>query len=229
MSLDVGSIKGKKPLVDIINKYKIPLVAISLIHYIGTKKYELFSWYNNPSKSDSTIANNISALIRHFSAHRSGCLFDDESHLPHMFHMVCRCAMMITILYKEHLQDYTVHDIKNGLRLCDDPFVGCMLTGEELISLSKELPCEMKYSHNELEIAISNKLVNFALFYDKIKLPEDMLNEICDFDILFRLICEYVSQYWNDNKINIQEHFKYNELDETALEIINIIKGQNNE
>ena len=82
MSLDVGSIKGKKPLVDIINKYKIPLVAISLIHYIGTKKYELFSWYNNPSKSDSTIANNISALIRHFSAHRSGCLFDDESHLP---------------------------------------------------------------------------------------------------------------------------------------------------
>ena len=76
MSLDVGSIKGKKPLVDIINKYKIPLVAISLIHYIGTKKYELFSWYNNPSKSDSTIANNISALIRHFSAHRSGCLFD---------------------------------------------------------------------------------------------------------------------------------------------------------
>jgi hypothetical protein len=56
-----------------------------------------------------------------------------------------------------------------------------------------------------------------------------MLNEICDFDILFRLICEYVSQYWNDNKINIQDHFKYNELDETALEIINIIKGQNNE
>lgn len=50
MSSNVGAIKGKKDLIDVIEDNIIPLTAIALIHRIGLKKYKMFSWYNDPIK-----------------------------------------------------------------------------------------------------------------------------------------------------------------------------------
>lgn len=40
MSSNVGAIKGKKDLIDVINDNIIPLTAIALIHRIGLKKIQ---------------------------------------------------------------------------------------------------------------------------------------------------------------------------------------------
>lgn len=213
MLSDFGSIKNKKPMIDIIRKYKSALLAISLIHRIGTRKYELFSWYNKPVESDSTVENNINAMIRHFSAHRSGVVFDSESHLPHLFHLACRCAMLITTYYKEKREDYTRSKIDDGRPYCDDALIGCMITGEELISLSKPCKDYSSCTRTELEIAIANKLFKLALVGET-DVVEDIINDITEYDVLFNLVCNYLIKNWDDPNTKLREHINYCEFED---------------
>lgn len=50
MSSNVGAIKGKKDLIDVINDNIIPLTAIALIHRIGLKNTRCFRGTTTPIK-----------------------------------------------------------------------------------------------------------------------------------------------------------------------------------
>lgn len=208
MSSNVGAIKGKKLMSDVIKDNIIPLTAISLIHQLGLIKYKRFSWYNDPEHADSTVENNINAMLRHFSAHRSGTIIDPESGMPHIFHMACRCGMLITVLYKELMNsDKKMESPKTNV----SSSVGVMITGEELISLSKPTECEVINDDDTvIETEINSYLMDYTLdMYDE-SIPEDILNEPFWFDELFKLVCRYVSNVWRHT--DIRNYIQYDKL-----------------
>lgn len=201
MSSNVGAIKGKKDLIDVIEDNIIPLTAIALIHRIGLKKYKMFSWYNDPYQTDGSVRHNLNAILRHFSAHRSGCTIDPESGLPHIFHMACRCGMAVTVYYKQQLQP------KNKInpdRLFITPWsLGMLLTGEELISLSKFNPVvpENRVTIDELAVNINNILYSIILDGDITSAGDDLLNDVNSLDSLFSNICDYVKKVWTTTNL----------------------------
>lgn len=119
---------------ELIKKYKRPLAAIALVHLIGTRKYDAYSWQNYPTASNSTCLENIDALIRHFSAHSMGQIIDPDG-LPHMFNMCCRAGMLVSTFYRKRNQHKTIY--KNVAHPAIDWF-GIFLTPEELLVCSKE-------------------------------------------------------------------------------------------
>ena len=69
---NVGCIKNKAPLSRLTAKYRIPYIAIALIHHFGASKYGYYSWYNDPANCNSTVSDNLNAIFRHMVAHRIG-------------------------------------------------------------------------------------------------------------------------------------------------------------
>lgn len=95
-----GGFTYKADITKIIKDYELPLKMIALVHHCGARKYKIFSWYNEPYVSDSSLMDNLNALYRHFGAHSMGKIVDREG-LLHIFHMCCRAGMMISTFIKE--------------------------------------------------------------------------------------------------------------------------------
>lgn len=190
---NIGAFKNKVPLIDVIRKYKTPLYCIALVHQLGEIKYPSYSWYNNPTKSDSTVENNINAMLRHFSAHRIGQTIDPESKLPHVLHLACRAGMMITTLYREMSKEFRNPGEMHKPEYVADDNIGAYITGEEIYSLSKNID-DVGHTPEVLEPTINSLLFDYAL-HTWTSEGDEWFELKNNFDILFRCILKYVDYY----------------------------------
>lgn len=174
----VGAITGKRPMHEFIMKFQAALLAIALIHRRGARKYAPFAWCAATTKADSTVCNNIDAMIRHLSAHSMG-FFQDIEGLPHIFHLGCRAAMLTTVYYRQHYEttwmDYP--PIDNDTDPNYNPYI--WITPEEVLSLSKlDFATYKKYLNKEKEYKI-NELQTY-LYSLLIKVASNMHQEFID-------------------------------------------------
>lgn len=136
----VGALEGKVPYTQILQEFKLPLAAIGLVHRRGARKYSAYSWLNDPEASNSTIWENIDAMLRHMTAHSIGMIQDPEG-LPHIYHMCCRAGMLVTTYLREQVPapmewlPGKIEDI-TGEDEGDSPSFGCWITPEELLALA---------------------------------------------------------------------------------------------
>lgn len=173
----------------IIDNYQEPLSMITLVHNRGTKKYEAYSWLNDPAASNSTVMENIDALVRHMSAHIMGKWLDTEG-LPHIYHMCCRAGMLVTTYYRTaNTQKIKQESIQDLVHLDSD--FGHHITPEELLALSKE----KQYKHRipttrkKLIPFIFNHLIMAALHPNSHAPKADIFTENNWADEVFIGIC----------------------------------------
>ena len=136
----MGCVKHKIQL-QLNDEDQLFLDMAALVHYIGAKKHGLYNWQNDPEHTDSTVLNNVSALLRHYTALRDGYFLDDSG-LPHLFHMACRVCMLETTYIREYAKTEQVrHPLDLPYRLVpgkgDDASVSSAnITPEVLLTLS---------------------------------------------------------------------------------------------
>ena len=140
----VGGYQHKEKLSQLLVDYRDAFYMIALVHEQGTYKYDCYSWLTNPMASNSTIIENIDALLRHLSAHSMGRIMDPEG-LPHLFHMACRAGMLITTYWRSYRPlDKRYKPERNKEHISKDNTTvsfarfGWQIQPEELYSLSKE-------------------------------------------------------------------------------------------
>lgn len=199
----IGSIKHKVSISDIVVKYHSALAMIAIVHNIGAKKYEMYSWINRPEKSNSTVKDNADALSRHFCAHSMGKFIDEEG-LPHLFHMCCRAGMLVSTFYRSlnnmHLkyQDIRKFNIRNA-------DIAMFITPEELTSLAKteyaiNVTKEISIPNTEVELRTYLQSLIFSIldeyrdFDNLIKKSQylfDPMDPLMDMDILFTTVLRY--------------------------------------
>lgn len=92
--------KGKPSITEAWPHYRFHFRALAAVHDLGRSKYAAFSWQNNPNASNSTIENNIDALMRHITLHKAGHPQDSEG-FPHIYHIACRIGMLLTTWYRQ--------------------------------------------------------------------------------------------------------------------------------
>ena len=71
--------------------------AIAEVLTFGAKKYAPNSW----QLVDRAQERYLDALMRHLEAYRSGELFDPESKLPHLSHVLCNAAFLLHFQLKD--------------------------------------------------------------------------------------------------------------------------------
>ena len=71
--------------------------ALAEVLSFGARKYAPNSWQTVPNAPERYL----DALIRHLEAHRSGELYDPESNLPHVYHLLCNAAFLTYFTTKE--------------------------------------------------------------------------------------------------------------------------------
>lgn len=78
-----------------------------------------------------------------------------------------------------------------------------LLTGEELISLSKFNPVvpENRVTIDELAVNINNILYSIILDGDITSAGDDLLNDVNSLDSLFSNICDYVKKVWTTTNL----------------------------
>mgnify|MGYP003299590409 CR=1 FL=1 len=130
-----GALEGKIPFIKILQEFKNSIASIGLVHRRGARKYAAYSWLRDPDKSNSTVWENIDALLRHMTAHSIGLVKDPEG-LPHIFHMCCRAGMLVTTYLRKQIPrpfDWPEHALEDS---AEYPNIGGWITPEELISLA---------------------------------------------------------------------------------------------
>lgn len=198
----VGSIKGKAKLADIVKEYKLPMNAVAVILKTGELKYPSYSWYNNYTdpKADSTIECNINAMLRHFTAHRMGFCVDPDSRMPHIFHLACRVALLITTYYLSNTETVRYSEqLSKPTNYNSEESIGIYIPAEVIYSLNKS---EGKLTNNtkeQLEV-----IINDLLFKLTIKIPN--FNGFQDtapnsVDTLLKAVFEYVKLYIKDSSL----------------------------
>lgn len=208
----IGAFKGKIKLVDIIKDMELPMKAVSVILKTGELKYPSYSWYNNYTnpKADSTLECNLNAMLRHFTAHRMGFAVDPDSKMPHIFHLACRAALMITTYYLASTENirYRHNLIRPTSEYDYKESVGLYIPGEVLTSLGKTVTLMPEnYTHNRLEVMINDLLYRAAL--GDIQELKDPFTQLTTPDIILRAVFMYVkdmchSEFMHDfvNSIN---------------------------
>lgn len=71
--------------------------AIAQVLTFGAKKYAPNSW----QLVDRAPERYLDALMRHLEAYRSGELYDPESSLPHLSHVLCNAAFLLHFQLKD--------------------------------------------------------------------------------------------------------------------------------
>ena len=71
--------------------------ALAEVLSFGARNYAPNSWQTVPNAPERYL----DALIRHLEAHRSGELYDPESNLPHVYHLLCNAAFLTYFTTKE--------------------------------------------------------------------------------------------------------------------------------
>lgn len=72
-------------------------LALAEVLTFGARKYAPNSWQTIPNAPERYL----DALIRHLEAHRSGELYDPESNLPHVYHLLCNAAFLTYFTAKD--------------------------------------------------------------------------------------------------------------------------------
>lgn len=90
----VQNVKHKIQCADLFETSKIFIRTVDKVFRAGALKHGAYSWENNPHRSDATVDNNISAMLRHFWAIRHGIELDEDG-ISHWDHLACRAAMMM--------------------------------------------------------------------------------------------------------------------------------------
>ena len=65
--------------------------AIGRVLTFGAEKYTPDGWKTVPGASERYYA----ALLRHLLAYKKGEVFDPESGLPHLHHVICNAAFLV--------------------------------------------------------------------------------------------------------------------------------------
>lgn len=192
---------GKIPVSDIVKQHQAGLAMIALVHIRGTRKYEPYSWLNNPNASNSTVKENIDALWRHFTAHSMGRPVDPEG-LPHIFHMACRAGMLVSTYYRSINPIKPLYEDVRGLEKVDETTFGWMLTPEEIFSLSKFHYNDLKgMNTEEFTPWLMNALVDLSLSDQKDYFPPTdwkILSKVMGIDILFFRILQFCKLQWEN-------------------------------
>lgn len=214
--INTGAFKNKIKLAEIIKTYRFPLACIALIHRMGEVKYPSYSWFNNPEASDSTVDNNINAMLRHFSAHRMGFQIDPESKLPHLCHLACRAGMLITTFYRE-LNGMTYSDPMSRPAQYPNNPIGAYITGEEIFSLSKSIKHEYG---NAIVPYLNSLLINDVLSRELVQITDEF-DVITEFDKIFQTSLDLLLY----NRKFVCDHIKEhkNEYNESLSELIDIV------
>ena len=206
MSLDsfTGAFKNKEPIGDKLRWFSSVLAMISLVHERGTMKYVSYSWMVDPTKSNSTMTDNLDAIERHLDAHSMGKLMDPEG-LPHIFHLACRAGMLVTTVMRERYSVKTVpiRDKREAYASLAASMIGSQLTAEEIIACSKQLPVSFdkinQMSAEELLPLVRGYLVDLHLQvgdFEPLPSNKNLFESMSNVEILFQLICYYVRAYW---------------------------------
>lgn len=193
--LQMGAFKNKIDLGEVIQTHTRALIAFSLILKIGELKYPSFSWYNqfqNPS-ADSTVKCHLTALLRHFTAHRMGYTLDPESRMPHLFHMCCRACMLVSSYY---LGQHSAQKLTPQMSKCKERLTVCPtgrdLTGEIILSLSKTKDRITSSTAADLETLISDLLVEAVSLEYNIPQAKDPLTEVTLPDLILAACSKYI-------------------------------------
>lgn len=211
-----GAFKNKIKLANIIKEYQFPLACIALIHRMGEIKYPSYSWFNDPEASDSTVENNINAMLRHFSAHRMGFAIDPESNMPHLCHLACRAGMLITTFYRG-LNGVAHTDLMSKPSEYPNNPIGAYITGEEILSLSKVA----KHEKGTALVPRLNSLLINTIFNEELIDIENEFTTCNVFDSIFQTTLDLVA--FNHDFIcdYLQEH--RSEYSEPLNKILNVI------
>ena len=202
--LQMGSFKNKIDLGEGIQTHAKMLIAFSLVLKIGEAKYPSFSWYNqfkNPS-ADATVKCHLTALLRHFTAHRMGYTLDPDSKLPHLFHMCCRACMLVSAYYLEHNFEnkLTKQMTKTRDRLTQCP-IGRDVTGEIILSLSKTKDSIISSSAAELESLISDLLLEAVSMRYVIPPVNDPFTEVTLPDLILAACSRYTKAILRESSL----------------------------
>lgn len=211
-----GCIADKKVISDTIRHFAPALKSTALVHYRAMKKYTPYQWYTSPDICDSSVENNLNAMMRHFISHKMGFLKDNEG-LPHLFHLGCRCSMAVSVYYKKNIcpvhRTHQLYDQK--------PDWMDFITPEEILSLSKytfdfftnDSDGKILSSNTQfLESYIWHTLGNFLKNPHQLKqwdrsqnagtcADANALNEILDIDKLYYAVYQCILSYIKESDI----------------------------
>lgn len=193
---NVGCIKNKAPLSGLTAKYRIPYIAIALIHHFGASKYGYYNWYNDPTNCNSSVSDNIDAIFRHITAHRIGKFIDPESGLPHIFHACCRAGMLITVYYRQDNDGYFIPKLSDNGKPTAERHSDVLkqITSEEVLVLTKDKLLENIDDPNLLSDHIFETLCRLDLF-DELHVAGIALDDsyLCDIEDLVLSIWRYAT------------------------------------
>lgn len=213
----VGAVPNKLQLDCLDNKEtQLFLYMVGLIHLPGTRKHGYFNWQNDPEHTDSTISNNLSALCRHFCMVREGRWMDPEGY-PHIFHMACRAAMLITTYVRQY--QYSEDRAKNAqmappTEKCIPPTDAGEFTSnwtlETLFSLAlmnelKIPDIDLGTYHTFLMQTLKWHYIEHASERENrylIKVDADVdMTSLTFFDLLFFYTVKFVTKHWLDHRV----------------------------
>ena len=198
----VGSFKGKVKLADLVREYKLPMNAVAVILKTGELKYPSYSWYNNYTdpKADSTIECNINAMMRHFTAHRMGFCVDQDSKMPHIFHLACRAVLLTTTYYLNNTKsiqyDKTLARPNN---YNTDNSLGLYIPAEVIYSLNKSQAKLEDNSKDQLEVIIYDLLFKLSIKTPNFNGFNDTAANFVD--TLLLAVFKYVRLYIEDSEL----------------------------
>ncbi len=111
----------------------LPLIEMEdvvRVYTFGAEKYGPNTWKNLPEGLQRYKA----ALMRHLVEFEKGHVLDDESHIPHLAHVVWNAIAMLAVSKQDEMTNDRLHDELMKLRqqglLATDPEKGGLPCGE---------------------------------------------------------------------------------------------------
>lgn len=208
----MGGYLNKESLSQLLTEYGNILQIQTVINDFSAKKYGAFSWRNSPETSNSTIKDNLEAIFRHFSAHTMGEVIDVDGY-PHLFNMVCRANMMVSVAIRSMNNpdgstarlNYTDEDVTDIDKLYTEintssNFQYQHVTVETILALFK-MDREVYKNHPQLAKATANQLRPLivkgilrllSVPQDTEDFQHDKFTHICAIERLYHMIILFV-------------------------------------
>lgn len=94
-----GGFDRKFNLGRVYMHFKESFQVISQVHALGAVKYGFYSFQNTPETSNSTVEDNLNAMVRHYLCVTTGTIMDKEG-FAHAHQMMARAHMLLTTWYR---------------------------------------------------------------------------------------------------------------------------------
>lgn len=194
-----GAFMEKISLIDIINEYKETIQLVSAVHDKGAAKYPCYSFRVERDAPNASISDNINALFRHFLAHSMGKTIDVEG-FPHIWHIACRAAMLVTAFYKNNLNLFSEYKgIFSFLTIDEIKIGGHQITEEFLFALSKTSLYEEEIPNDigQLKPLIMSKLISITENLDSLQQigDSDIFTTKFQIELLSLLLIRFVKLF----------------------------------